>query len=148
MSPAHGSVVLTESVTDDAKAAWLIDQTIEGAVSFDETTGTKQLLRNPNSTTPLPPVLAKAFGSRSSISLDGYDAQFGAAWSDLSAELTDWRTGSGLWDPAGARRRRGRSVLASAVWRSASSAPGSPLTSASHRSLLWGRSWEGSAWPR
>ncbi len=106
LSPAHGSIVLTESVTNDAKAAWLVDQTVRGAISFDETTGTKQLLRNPDVTEALPPVLAKAFGSRSVISLDSYDAEFGAAWKDLTAELTAWRAGSGLWDPAGDQRRR------------------------------------------
>ncbi|MEO6988294.1 MAG: hypothetical protein ABI239_06565 [Aquihabitans sp.] len=105
LSPAQGSVVLKETVTDDARAAWLIDQALGGAVSFDETTGTKQLLRDPNSTVPLPPVLAKAFGSRYSIPLDSYDAQFGTAWGELTAELTAWRTESGLWDPAADRRR-------------------------------------------
>ncbi len=106
LTPAHGSIVLAESVTNDAKAAWLVDQTIGGAVTFDEATGTKQLLRDPNATVALPPILAKAFGSRYAISLDSYDAQFGAAWKDLTAELNAWRSGSGLWDPAGDRRRK------------------------------------------
>ncbi len=111
LTAAHGSVVLTESVNDDAKTAWLIEQTIAGTVAFDESTGTKQLLRPSDPHTLLPPVLSKAFGNRAAISLGSYDPSFGAAWKELGTELEGWRAGSGLWDPAGDRRKKTVTLL-------------------------------------
>lgn len=111
LSAAHGSVVLTESVGEDAKAAWLIEQTIAGTVAFDASTGTKQLLRSNDPQVRLPPVLENAFAGRTSISLGSYDPTFGSAWTNLGAELKNWRMASGLWDPAGDKRRTSVGVL-------------------------------------
>ena len=106
VSAPHGGVILEESVEAQHKVAWLIEAVSAGSVAFDETTGTKRLVRTDGPDRPLPPVLSMAFGGRSIIELGKYDPTFAGAWSQLGVEMEAWRMGSGLWDPAGERRRK------------------------------------------
>src|SRR5690606_20554634 len=55
--------------------------------------------------------LDQAFAGRSTIDLGGYDPQFAAAWAGVGSQLTAWQHSSGLWDPAGDRRRNAVRIL-------------------------------------
>jgi hypothetical protein len=147
LSPAHGSVVLDEGLIGDASAAWVIEQSTVGTVTFDRgphtttrevgratlgwTTTSESLVRTADPAATLPPVLVEAFGDRTSIPLGRYDPAFGAAWKQLRIELLGWRKVSGLWDPASSGRKTAATtfgmvgVLAGVigVWLGASGGP-------------------------
>ena len=110
VSAPHGGVILDETVKPNHKVAWLIEAVSAGSVSFDETTGTQRLIRTDAPDRPLPPALAMAFGGRPVIELGKYDPTFAGGWTQLGVEMEAWRVGSGLWDPAGERRRKGAVV--------------------------------------
>lgn len=102
---AHGGIILREVVRPEHKVAWLIEQVASGSVSLDDTTGTEVLTRTEAPDRPLDPVLADAFGNRTSIELGTYDPEFAAAWTSLDSTLERWRDASGLWESAGDRNR-------------------------------------------
>lgn len=106
VSAAQGGVILVEGVSNDHKVAWLIEAASNGLVDISQE-GKKggTLTRTDAPDRPLPPVLAEAFGDRNTIELGSYDKTFAGAWEGLGAELDAWRKSSGLWDPAGDRRR-------------------------------------------
>jgi uncharacterized membrane protein len=57
------------------------------------------------------PVLNAMFGDRDEISLGRYDKEFASGWSRLGTDLEQWADTSGLWDPAGDRRRTAVRIL-------------------------------------
>jgi uncharacterized membrane protein YgcG len=50
-------------------------------------------------------LLDHAFGDRERLTLRGHDMRFAEAWNALGDRLAAWEATSGLWDPAGDRRR-------------------------------------------
>lgn len=107
MSAVEGGMLLAERVTDQHLSAWLLESAIRGEISIDgdhddEITITRGTARSHPSSQRL---LNGMLGSRSSVTLDGYDSTFASGWNDLRAELGDWLDGAAHWDPAGRIRR-------------------------------------------
>lgn len=105
LSAACGGVVLRESVQPEHQVAWLIELVAAGLLALDEGTGTRWLRRTDAPDRPLPAVVAKAFAGRPQIELGTYDPAFAEAWTQIDVDLRMWMGRSGLWDPAGDRRR-------------------------------------------
>lgn len=101
-----GGIILAERVTDDHRTAWLIEAAIAGAIDLDEPKkGKVRLTRLAPGEPHTAGVLDTMFGRRSSITLGKYDPTFARGWDKVGAELEAWSSHSGLWDPAGDRRR-------------------------------------------
>jgi hypothetical protein len=101
-----GGIILTERVTNDHKTAWLIEAAIQGAIDLDEPSkGHVRLTRTAPGNPDTQPILDTAFGGRSEITLGSYDSVFASGWSKIDALLDGWSRQSGLWDPAGDRRK-------------------------------------------
>jgi hypothetical protein len=117
VTAAMGGVILRESVQPEHKVAWLIETAIEGAVDLEEQ-GSKSVRlhrtgagREPATTE----VLDTMFGARTTLDLGAYDSKFASGWRKVDVLLDDWQRRSGLWDPAGERRKaayRGLGILA------------------------------------
>jgi hypothetical protein len=105
LTPAHGGIVLREAVNPEHKVAWLIEAAIDGDVDLDEEGGKAVRLRRTGQSPERSGILDVAFEGREQIELGTYDPTFGQAWAALGHELEGWRATSGLWDPAGERRR-------------------------------------------
>jgi hypothetical protein len=95
----------------DAAALVELVFTTVGRATFERTTTRESLVRNPDTATALPPILAAAFGTRTSMPLGRYDPAFGAAWKLLRAELLGWRKLSGFWDPASTSRKTAATIF-------------------------------------
>ena len=106
VSPAHGGIILSETVLQQHKVAWLIQAAIDGAIELDDTNGTR-ITRLPG--TPATPdqeaVLGAMFASGATIELGSYDRSFANGWGALGSRLSAWRASSGLWNPRGDSRR-------------------------------------------
>jgi hypothetical protein len=101
-----GGIILTERVTNDHKTAWLIEAAIQGAIELDEPDkGEVRLTRTAPGNADTQPILDTAFGGRSQMTLGSYDSQFASGWSKIDALLDGWSRQSGMWDPAGDRRK-------------------------------------------
>lgn len=107
----QGGAVLAERLTDDHKVAWLLEQAIDGRigiagsgknVTISVVDGDPTANVDPRYTTE---PLQRLFGGRREVKLGSYDQQFSAAWTNLGETLDKWQDESGLWDPAGRRRR-------------------------------------------
>jgi hypothetical protein len=105
LSPSRGGVLISEAVTNDHKAAWLMQASIDEFMTI-EGQGKKKLVmrRNAEKHGYADVILNQAFRNRDSISLGKYDKSFSDAWSSIGRELEGWRKSCGLWDPAGDRR--------------------------------------------
>jgi hypothetical protein len=107
-----GGIILTERVTNDHKTAWLIEAAIQGAIELDEPSkGAVRLTRKATGNADTQPILDTAFGGRSEIVLGKYDSTFAAGWAKIDGLLDGWSRQSGLWDPAGDRRKTKFRVL-------------------------------------
>ena len=106
LTPAQGGVVLKESVTNDHKVAWLIDQAAKGHVDLDDDNPKKAVLHWKGGAAPEDDtILRKLFNLRSTVTLGSYDKSFAGGWSALGTQLDDWREQSGYWDPRADKRR-------------------------------------------
>ena len=105
LTPPEGGIVLAEGVHSQHKVAWLMDEAIAGSLEVDDSSS-PVILRRLNFGDPsAAPVLNEMFDSRDEIALGRYDKQFATGWRQLTEELQTWADTSGLWDPAGDRRR-------------------------------------------
>jgi hypothetical protein len=115
LTPAHGGVVLAESVRPEHKVAWLIGEAIDGSIELiDErgaTTGDVRLRRLDFGDPGAAPVLDVIFDGRSEVELGKYDEDFAQGWAALEGELQEWSAASGLWDATADRRRTRVRVL-------------------------------------
>lgn len=106
LTPAQGGIVLKETVTNDHKVAWLIDQAVTGAIDLDDEDPKKAVLTWKGGARPEDDaILRTMFNQRPTVTLGSYDKSFAAGWSALDTELDDWKDQSGYWDPAADRRR-------------------------------------------
>lgn len=108
LTPAQGGVLLTESVKDRHKVAWLLSAAVDGYLDI-ETDGPKPILVRRSAVPPAPrtqALLDQIFAGRDRVPLGSYDPNIEAAWKALGAELEFWRQTCQLWDPAGDRRCR------------------------------------------
>jgi hypothetical protein len=99
LSPSQGGVLVDEVVTNDHKAAWLMQASIDGFVDIEGKGRDLVVRRNAVDSKYATPVLDQAFRDGDTISLAGYSQPFSAAWQMIGADLDGWRKGSGLWDP-------------------------------------------------
>lgn len=107
LSPAQGGLVLAEDVQDAHKAAWLVQAAIDGYIDLEEQGGVTIVRRDvhTHSEDATAAILNTAFAGRRQIWLGSFDEPFAQAWADLGRALAAWEQTSGLWDPAGDRRR-------------------------------------------
>jgi uncharacterized membrane protein YgcG len=105
LTPAQGGVVLTERVREEHKVAWLIGAAIDGYVDLESYPHGLTLVRLPRRDGATAYALDQLFGDRQRLRLGGYDERFAGAWRAVGNELAAWQRSSGLWDPAGDRRR-------------------------------------------
>ncbi|SOC46673.1 Predicted membrane protein [Blastococcus aggregatus] len=109
ISPAQGGVLLSGSVAERHKAAWLVDLAVRGVVDLEPAPdGGKAmtLVRLQDGEPAESRLLDLAFAGRGQLRLGGYDKEFAAAWTAVGTELSTWQQGSGLWDDAAERRTR------------------------------------------
>lgn len=105
-SAVEGGLVLHEQVRAQHLSAWLLESAMRGEI---ELSGTDEPTITRGSAPAHPSVhqvLDGMFGSRSEITLDGYDSTFATGWRRLAGDLDDWLTGAAHWDAAGRRARR------------------------------------------
>lgn len=116
ITAAMGGVILRESVQPEHKVAWLIEAAIEGGIDLVEEGGRAvRLVRTGQGSGATAEVLDTMFGGRHELDLGAYDSRFATGWRQVDVLLADWQHRSGLWDPAGERRKmaaRGLGVLA------------------------------------
>ena len=105
LTPAQGGIVLAEAVRPEHKVAWLIGAAADGYLDLEGDDGQVTLVRLPRRGTPTSDLLDLAFEGRDRLTLGTYDEDFAGAWRTLGRELGAWERTSGLWDPAGDRRR-------------------------------------------
>jgi hypothetical protein len=105
LTAAQGGVLLAEEVRNEHKVAWLIGAAVDGHVELEDDRGQVTLVRRPDGGRVPPYQLELAFDGRERLPLGSYDPSFAAAWRSVGGELDSWRRSSGLWDPAGDRRR-------------------------------------------
>ena len=126
-------MLLAEVVRPEHQVAWLIGAAVDGYLDLEDSDGQVTLVRRPRRDGPAAYLLDSAFEGRDRLSLGSYDEDFALAWRSLGRELGAWERASGLWDPAGDRRRaRARALgivagvagvllaVQSAVWASRS----------------------------
>lgn len=138
LTASMGGIILTESVRPEHKVAWLIEAAIEGGVELvEEEGGAVRLARRTGGSPATAAVLDTAFAGRDELTLGTYDPSFADAWAQVGTMLEGWQRSSGLWDPAGDRRRRlvrGVGALVALVG-AAAAALGGALAS------RWGAQW-------
>jgi Predicted membrane protein (DUF2207) len=115
LTPAQGGVVLTETVREEHKVAWLIGAAIDGYVDLESYPHGLTLVRLPRRDGADAYTLDLLFAGRERLRLGGYDERFAGAWRVVGNELAAWQRASGLWDPAGERRRTLVRVLGGVV---------------------------------
>jgi uncharacterized membrane protein YgcG len=111
LTPPEGGIVLAESVRSEHKVAWLMDEAIAGSLDVDDSSSPVVLRRREFGDPSAAPVLNQMFDGRDEIELGRYDKDFATGWRQLSNDLQEWADTSGLWDPAGDRRRNVVRVL-------------------------------------
>jgi hypothetical protein len=111
LTPSEGGIVLAEDVRPEHKVAWLMNEAVAGSIDVDDSSSSVTLRRRDFGDPSAAPVLNAMFGDRDEISLGRYDKEFASGWSRLGTDLEQWADTSGLWDPAGDRRRTAVRIL-------------------------------------
>ncbi|MBN1091790.1 DUF2207 domain-containing protein [Blastococcus sp. TML/M2B] len=107
LTPAQGGVLLSGSVAERHKAAWLLQLAVTGVLDLEPAPDggkatTLVRLRDGEPTDAR--LLDLALDGRDRLRLGSYDESFAAAWSALGTELAGWQQSSGMWDAAADRR--------------------------------------------
>ena len=121
----QGGVLHEEGSGRDQEVAWLLERAIDGQIHIsgaeldDEGSpgGDVLLVRTGDGADAGPEdraILDKLFGGRTRVTLDGYDEQFAAGWTELGEHLDHWKDHPRFWDQRGDRRRR-RAQIAGAL---------------------------------
>lgn len=104
LTAPQGGVLVTETVREEHKVAWLVSAAVDGHLAIEGTGVQTTLVRLRPPGRPAEPILEVAFSGRERLPLNSYDQSFAAAWQALDDELSAWRRTSGLWDAAADRR--------------------------------------------
>lgn len=109
VAPEVGAVVLEESVPTRTFTAWLLEAANRGEVDLepDPDDGDNfQLRRGANVAAPADEeILSTLFAGRDVVTLGTYDRRVESAGAALRTRLRNWQGASGLWNPAGDRRK-------------------------------------------
>ena len=112
LTAAQGGVLLAESVRKEHKVAWLIGAAIDGHADVEERRPEQGRAGAPVERPGPAPAAARPDLRRPRPGGAGtHDPAFAAGWDEVGNELLVWQRGSGLWDPAGDRRRLMAMVL-------------------------------------
>ena len=109
LTAAQGGVLLAESVRKEHKVAWLIGAAIDGHADVEERGEQGRLVRRWNGRGR--PALLMDLRRPRPGGAGHVRPAFAAGWDEVGNELLVWQRGSGLWDPAGDRRRLMAMVL-------------------------------------
>lgn len=104
LEPAQGGVLISESVRNEHKTAWLLEAAVQGAIDIQQDGKTFTITRGPKQSTQFALPLTTAFAGRDRVQLGKYDPSFGAAWASIGNDLTRWKKSSELWDDKSERR--------------------------------------------
>ena len=105
-------------VLDHHKAAWLVEQAVDGVVDLlPDGTGADEvtMVRLQSGDETAARLLDIAFGEWDRLTLGGYDRDFARMWAALGRQLADWQRESGLWDADSDRRSRRVQVVGTLV---------------------------------
>jgi Predicted membrane protein (DUF2207) len=106
LTPSQAGVLLAETVRPEHKVAWLVSEAINGSIAIDQEDRRHVGLRRLAFGDPAAaPILDQIFDGESEIELGRYNPAFAKGWNALGHDLQTWMRTSGLWDPAGDRRR-------------------------------------------
>ncbi len=120
LSAAAGGIIHAEQVKTQHQLAWLIESAIRSEIVLNETDGDLEIVRGEVDVHPaVAPTLDTMFAGRERVELGKYDKDFATGWKDLGGELEEWRQASGLWAPAGRKRK-----TAARVWGTLASITG------------------------
>ncbi|WP_346622134.1 DUF2207 domain-containing protein [Blastococcus montanus] len=114
VSPAQGGVLLAGSVTEQHKAAWLLEQAVAGVIDLEapgEEPDELTLVRREPGEGSVRRLLDLLFRGRERLPLGSYDEGFAEAWGALGEELDGWQGAGGMWDGAADRRATWTRVL-------------------------------------
>ncbi|MEV7974567.1 DUF2207 domain-containing protein [Streptomyces sp. NPDC086519] len=102
LTPAQGGILLTETVEDRHRVAWLLTAAADGHLSIGGDHRRPVLRRRERAGEPVDrevkDILGTMFGGRDSLTLGMRDALFRSGWQSLATRLHNWCTGSDLWD--------------------------------------------------
>jgi hypothetical protein len=102
LTPAQGGVLLTETVEDRHRVAWLLTAAADGHLSIGGDDKRPSLRRLNREGKPrdreVEDILGTMFGGRGILVLGMRDAPFRSGWNSLSTRLSNWRRDSDLWD--------------------------------------------------
>jgi uncharacterized membrane protein YgcG len=134
----RGGIILAEQVRPEHRGAWLIEAAISGAVDLVEEDGEAvRLVRGEGDDPDAAGPLDEMFSGRSQLTLGAYDPSFATGWASVGEQLAAWQAQSGLWDPAGDRRKIGVRVVGVLV--AVIGAIGVAVTAA--LASRWGEGW-------
>ena len=111
IEPWQGAVVHDEVLDQSSVTAWFSGAIAADLLAIEEHGGKPRLSRGPKAPQADPvsaKVLDKMFGNREVVDLDGYDAQFAGAWSEVEELQDDWVATCGWWATGAPKRGRGK----------------------------------------
>jgi uncharacterized membrane protein YgcG len=100
LEPWQGAVAVREVLDDDSVTAWFSGAVANGWLAIEPRDRRARLSRGPrfdDADAVSARILAKLFGNREVVDLDGYDAQFASAWTEVQTQQDRWVAGAGWW---------------------------------------------------
>jgi uncharacterized membrane protein YgcG len=100
LEPWQGAVAVREVLDDDSVTAWFSGAVADGLVDIEPRGKHARLsrgLRFDEADPVSARILAKLFGTRKVVDLDGYDAKFASAWTEVQTQQDRWVAQAGWW---------------------------------------------------
>jgi uncharacterized membrane protein YgcG len=100
LEPWQGAVAVREVLDDDSVTAWFSGAVADGLLAIEPRGKHARLSRGPRFDQADPVsarILAKLFANREVVDLDGYDAKFASAWTEVQTQQDRWVAEAGWW---------------------------------------------------
>lgn len=100
IAPWQGRAVLEETLDESTVTAWFSGAIADDVLAIDQHGGHPRLSRGPKAgaaDAETSRILHKLFANREVVDLDGYDSQFGSAWTEVEKLQDIWIAKSGWW---------------------------------------------------
>jgi uncharacterized membrane protein YgcG len=100
IAPWQGDVLLREKIDNDTVSAWFSAQAARDVITITKVDDEVVLGKGPKFAQADPgdePILAQLFAGGEPVELDGYDANFSAAWRSAKAQIERSINASGFW---------------------------------------------------